>query len=237
MADRVKYFLLGLLFLVVAGVIAFDRWNSRESLGPGPESARADEDEGKLWFSPAEREEEPRVEEERVAERPERGRSMRIDPNPEPEPPRPEPTPPPRPAPEPEPADDRIHVVESGDTLGEIAARYYPGRVQEGIRLIAKANGISNPNHISIDDKLVIPASASSAGARKPIVERKPATERKRGIPSSYTVKSGDGNLYQILRKFYGRAGEGARVVKVMEMNDLISTRVPAGTVLKLPKK
>ncbi|MGH7163259.1 MAG: hypothetical protein ACREID_07230, partial [Planctomycetota bacterium] len=30
MADRVKYFLLGLLFLVVAGVIAYDRWNSAD---------------------------------------------------------------------------------------------------------------------------------------------------------------------------------------------------------------
>ena len=27
MADRVNYFLLGLLFLIVAGVIAYDRWN------------------------------------------------------------------------------------------------------------------------------------------------------------------------------------------------------------------
>ena len=30
MVDRIKYFLLGLLFLIVAGVIAYDRWNTDE---------------------------------------------------------------------------------------------------------------------------------------------------------------------------------------------------------------
>ena len=38
MADRVKYFLLGLLFLVVAGVIAYDKWNAP---GAVPETADA----------------------------------------------------------------------------------------------------------------------------------------------------------------------------------------------------
>ena len=34
MVDRVKYFLLGLLFLIVAGVIAYDRWNTDEYQEP-----------------------------------------------------------------------------------------------------------------------------------------------------------------------------------------------------------
>ena len=34
MVDRVKYFLLGLLFLIVAGVITYDRWNTDEYQEP-----------------------------------------------------------------------------------------------------------------------------------------------------------------------------------------------------------
>ncbi|MDH3590742.1 MAG: hypothetical protein OER88_02620, partial [Planctomycetota bacterium] len=53
MADRVKYFVLGVLFLVVAGVIAFDRWNSPQDSTPVAD--RGDEDDGsfKLVVGPA----------------------------------------------------------------------------------------------------------------------------------------------------------------------------------------
>ena len=52
MADRVKYLLLGLLFLVVAGVIAYDRWNPAgeeliEARGAGADGARVFVDTGK----------------------------------------------------------------------------------------------------------------------------------------------------------------------------------------------
>ena len=50
-------------------------------------------------------------------------------------------------------------------------------------------------------------------------------------------MKAGDKDLYKICRKFYGRSGEGARVVQIMNMNNLVSARVKAGTKLKLPRK
>ncbi|MDH3592580.1 MAG: LysM peptidoglycan-binding domain-containing protein, partial [Planctomycetota bacterium] len=56
-------------------------------------------------------------------------------------------------------------------------------------------------------------------------------------IPSTYVVKSSDGDLYAICRRFYGAQGEGARVARIMELNQLWSARVAAGTVLRLPAK
>ncbi|MHC4411018.1 MAG: LysM peptidoglycan-binding domain-containing protein [Planctomycetota bacterium] len=240
MADRVKYFLLGLLFLVVAGVIAFDRWNSRDAVGPADTSARSQDGEGQIWFDPPNRDEEELEEDlppisiiPPVDEDEESGREL-IPPPPEP---RPKPTPKPDPGPKPNTNSNQIHVVQSGETLGEIAARYYPGRVQSGIRLIVRANQIANPNRIREKDKLVIPASKVRAPTRTPVLEPPAKRKRSNGIPSVYTVKKNDGDLYTISRKFYGRSGEGARVVRIMEMNSLVSTRVKAGTKLKLPKK
>jgi len=262
MADRVKYFLLGLLFLVVAGVIAFDRWNSREPMGPDEASARAD-DSGEIWINPP----------NRGTQEPE---PLRIDPNGGTPPaelrngtrgggkevgylppldddgedaddPAPKPLPKPEPKPAPAPRTDKVHVVRSGETLGEIAQQYYPGSAASGLRLIVEANKIENPNVIRENTRLVIPSAMVDGPARKPVVVDRPpsnsspakkGSERATGgIPKTYTVKSNDGDLYAILRKFYGTAGEGARIVKVMEMNDLISPRVKAGTVLKLPPK
>lgn len=255
MADRVKYFLLGLLFLVVAGVIAFDRWNSREVAGPGDESARTRDGEAELWFDPpASDEEEPgglhdetgagtlQIDPPEETIRPE-PKSKELDLIPPPIDPKPEPRTKPKPAPKPAPVktSDTIHVVRSGETLGEIAQHYYPGRVQAGIRMIVAANQIANPNHIRENDKLVIPASSVRRPSGRPTIERTPRAKAKSdpkpGIPSTYLVRKNDGDLYAILRRFYGRKGEGARVVRVMELNNLVSTRVPAGTKLKLPPK
>jgi LysM repeat protein len=269
MADRVKYFLLGLLFLVVAGVIAFDRWNSREPMSPDESSASAEDSEGEIWIRPPNRNvDDGGAGENR--EQPDPG-PLHIKPNgdgsggaraggspnagrvPEIEfpplggtEPKPQPKPAPKPKPTPPAKSDTFHVVRSGETLGEIAQQYYPGRVQSGIRLIVEANRISNPNVIRADTRLVIPSSNVRRSSRKPVVAgsdspaKKPASNSSAssgGIPGTYKVKSGDGDLYAILRKFYGRQGEGARIVRVMEMNDLISTRVKTGTVLRLPPK
>ena len=58
-------------------------------------------------------------------------------------------------------------------------------------------------------------------------------TPQKRSI----TVKSGDGNLYAICRRFYGASGQGARVARVMALNKMWSAEVKAGKVLRLPPK
>ena len=61
--------------------------------------------------------------------------------------------------------------------------------------------------------------------------------KKRTEIPSTYRVKAGDKDLYQICRRFYGRAGEGARVARIMELNQLYSADVRPGTLLRLPPK
>jgi len=260
MADRVKYFLLGLLFLVVAGVIAYDRWNSRDGLpedGTAEYEMAADKNNASTIFigpgldengATKERphEEPPSVDEELelVDAPPFRGDGLGLGKRNGDHVIKEEPQPQPRPQPTPA---ARTHVVRSGEALEKIARLYYePGEVYKGIQLIVKANSIANPNRISKGDKLVIPAMSSGARPTVDIVRTpnrkatasKPATKKKSGgIPSVYVVRASDGDLYKILRRFYGRSGEGARIVRVMEANNLVSVNVKAGTRIKMPNR
>ena len=86
--------------------------------------------------------------------------------------------------------------MRSGETLGEIAQHYYPGRVQSGIRLIVEANQISNPNRIRENDKLVIPASNVRRPGARPSVggtnrEPAPTTGRRRSSRSLVRISQG----------------------------------------------
>jgi len=232
MADRVKYFLLGLLFLVVAGVIAYDRWNSTDDSMTVADEGTSGDDELDLATAPKPRPPTP---------------PMNIEPGPEtapaPEPLPPEPRPPverpparePEPvkvAPEPAPAAPprKVHVVRSGETLESIAQRYYKSR--KGIAWIVDANELTDKNLIFVNQKLVIPA-------RKEMKRSRSATPAKRrsGPPSVYVVKPGETDLYAICRRFYGSRGMGARVNQVMELNHLWSAEVKPGTRLQLPPK
>jgi nucleoid-associated protein YgaU len=76
----------------------------------------------------------------------------------------PEPTPTESPAPaapedeepaEPEPAEERIYVVRAGDTLSEIAERFYENASMGDV--IAEANDITDPAQLSVGRELVIP--------------------------------------------------------------------------------
>jgi LysM repeat protein len=140
--------------------------------------------------------------------------------------------------------------VKSGEALEKISRRYYPDEVYKGIQLIVKANGLRNANVISEGQKLVIPAM-STRGTRRPTVvngnrgtgtntrsgARTASRTPSSGVPSTYVVKSSDGDLYKICRRFYGRTGEGARVARIMEMNGLWTVNLKAGAKLKLPPK
>ncbi|MEM8885341.1 MAG: LysM peptidoglycan-binding domain-containing protein [Planctomycetota bacterium] len=284
MADRVKYFLLGLLFLVVAGVIAYDRWNSREITG-GPETADAERNRGSVWTTEPPIADEPgpnrtgpnrrgsdrgEPESNRGSEsesgsdsndgrsalivippgpdgrdRGEAGRGTADRKQPDPIAERsndrgPNVSPTPIPGPKPDAQKPRVHVVRSGDSLEKISSLYFPGRVHFGIQEIVRANGLADPNRIRIDQKLIIP-TANVTNPRTATV-RKPETAQKKtpagAVPSAYTVKQGDGDLYAICRKLYRtRKGEGRRVAIIMEMNNLWSVRVKPGTTLKLPPK
>jgi len=257
MADRVKYFLLGVLFLVVAGVIAYDRWNStgvpeevalgdaadsgadlelvtpltgpRES---GPPLTVENKESGDRGDRP-----DPEQETRTVRNLPElppaddtrRGTDVRnVTPTPEPTPPAPEPAPTPK-----------THVIRKGETLEKIALRYYGTR--EGIKWIVEANRLADANRIFIDQKLIIPAKKeiTPRTPRKEPAESTARSERPPAgqIPSRYVVKQGDGDLYAICRRFYGSQGQGARVAAVMELNHLWSADVKPGTVLMLPSR
>jgi len=242
MTDRVKYFLLGLLFLVVAGVIAFDRWNSREAFMGHTDTARENTNSGETWVNPVLNNKGRRTD----------GRKLSIDDRnddgpvsphrlPDPDGPKVDPIPKPpsdpndgrKPEPKPVVRADKTHVVKSGETLEAISRQYYPGKIYAGIKLIAHANKIENLNRITERQKLVIPAMDTRV-VRKAQVTR---VDTSKKVPNSYTVKANDGDLYTICRRYYGRTGEGRRVKEIMSLNGLLSAYVTAGTVIKLPPR
>ncbi len=250
MADRVKYFLLGVLFLVVAGVIAYDRWNSagepRQDVAARPEAdTGADVN---MSVVPTTREtltverDNPLPNRQPVATDP----AVPVGP-PVPQQPLPSaPAPVVERTPKPEaPVPDKTHVIRKGETLEAIAIKYYGTR--EGIEWIVDANRLGNANRIFANQKLVIPAKKETATEGEAL--GRPMNQGRQGeggtartkspgaIPSRYKVKAGDGNLYAICRKFYGREGQGARVARVMELNHLYSADVKAGTTLLLPPR
>jgi nucleoid-associated protein YgaU len=249
MADRVKYFLLGVLFLVVAGVIAYDKWNSAgdqrqvADRGTGDTTGKWDvyvpprvvdpplkvPDTEKPQEDPGPAKPEPKNDGgAKEGERIDHGA-----------PPAPEEKKPVEPPPEP-----KTHVIRKGETLEAIAMEYYGTR--EGITWIVQANKLSNPNKIFVNQKLILPAMketvkepAKAKGREKEAAgEGKPASGSKpAAVPTRYRVKQGDGDLYAICRRIYGREGNSARVSRVMEMNHLYSADVKVGTLLILPAR
>lgn len=69
----------------------------------------------------------------------------------------------PAPAATPEPGEGFYYTVQSGDTLLRIAARY-----QTTVALIMAANGLTNPNWITVGQQLWIPGGAGTAPAPAP---------------------------------------------------------------------
>ena len=63
----------------------------------------------------------------------------------------------------PRPAAEIIHVVQPGDTLGELAERY-----GTSVQAIAAANALANPDLIHVGEQLLIPASVSQLPATLP---------------------------------------------------------------------
>lgn len=103
---------------------------------------------------------------------------------------------------------DTVYTVKVGDTLSGIAAKY-------GVtyQTLASYNGISNPNKISVGQKIKIPGGGSGGGTR------------------TYTVKAGD-SLWAIAAK---QLGNGNRYKEIKSLNGMSSDTIYAGQVLKLP--
>ena len=250
MADRVNYFLLGLLFLIVAGVIAYDRWNPGGE--PPAEELAREGSSARITVARGPQEPAPRTikinPEPAVAPSGE-SRRGRLDLNGEPFAPDPDvvqvtpPTPAARPEVRPEtprvvPSTQprtatRFHIVKSGESLEIIAQNYYGSKRFVGE--IVRANNISDPNRIYEKQKLVIPALNESVRRAAPAPTPRRAAPAT--IPSSYKVKRSDGDLYKICARFYGRAGLARRVDQVMELNGLWSADVEVGATLQLPKR
>ena len=106
---------------------------------------------------------------------------------------------------------DTIYTVKSGDTLSAIAAKY--GTTYQKL---AEYNGISNPNNISVGQKIKIPGNSATTTSGT----------------TTYTVKRGD-SLWAIAQK---QLGDGSRYKEIMTLNGLKNTIIRAGQVLKLPR-
>ncbi len=143
----------------------------------------------------------------------------------------PAPTPPATPPPSGNPT---TYVVQSGDTLSRIAARF-------GISLnaLAQANGITNPNYIYVGQVLIIPGTGGNPTPQptqppnpqptQPPAPQPTATPPSTGNPTTYTVQYGD-TLAGIARRFNVSLAELARVNGITNYNYIY-----VGQVLTIP--
>lgn len=106
---------------------------------------------------------------------------------------------------------DTVYVVQPGDTLYRIAARF-----GVSVPAIVAANGLANPNLIYVGQRLSIPGS------------RLGATPVAVGTGGRYVVQPGD-TLWSIARSL------GTTVPALMTANGLTSARIHAGQTLSLP--
>ncbi len=109
---------------------------------------------------------------------------------------------------------ETIYVVQRGDTLAKIAAKY-----GVTVKQIVDLNSIANPNLISTGQKLRIPVAAGAA----------PPASGQTGAPKTYTVRGGD-TLVAIATKY------GVTVQAIQQLNNLASPdQIYTGQVLKIP--
>ena len=113
----------------------------------------------------------------------------------------------------------KIHVVQSGETLSEIAESY-----GIGLSKVRAANGLRT-NNIRVGQRLVIPATAKnlSGTASKADSAASSGTSAK-----VHVVRSGD-TLSAIARRY------GTSVAKLKSLNNLKSNNLRVGDRLRLP--
>jgi membrane-bound lytic murein transglycosylase D len=112
------------------------------------------------------------------------------------------------------------HRVRRGETLSKIARRY-----KTSARLIARANGIRNPNRIGVGTRLKIPTSA--AVAAQLASSSGSGSQRTGSAATGYTVRRGD-SLYAIAKRFRTTVG------RLKRDNNLRGTRIYPGQKLRV---
>lgn len=107
---------------------------------------------------------------------------------------------------------DVNYIVQPGDTLLSIAARF-----NTTVAVIAQRNGIVNPNLITVGQFLVIPAGSGAVNPNPPTG------------PTTYVVRPGD-NLFRISLRF------GRSMLEIAQANGIFNVnRIFAGQVLVIP--
>lgn len=112
-----------------------------------------------------------------------------------------------------------VHVVQWGENLAAIAARY--GTTVEAV---AQANGITDQNYVYIGQQLVIPSAGTLRGSPVGVGAPAPSTTGSSG----YMVKFGDTLTSVALR-------HGTTVNEVMQANGLTSSTIYIGQQLAVP--
>ena len=119
--------------------------------------------------------------------------------------------------------DGATYVIQKGDSLSKIAARF-------GVksRELAELNGISNPNKIRIGQKLLLPAYAQSVPGATVGTVSQPTSRRVMDSGSTYVIQRGD-NLTKIAKL------HGVSLKELRAVNNLKSDKILVGQKLTIP--
>lgn len=117
----------------------------------------------------------------------------------------------------------KTHVVGTGETLGEISAKYYG--TAKNWKKIAEANKV-DPNDLKVGQKLTIPAA-------DPVVAVNQTAPDLANGERTYTIQKND-SYYSIAKKELGNA---ARWKELEKLNGVASEDLRVGKVIKLPAK
>jgi LysM repeat protein len=115
------------------------------------------------------------------------------------------------------------YIVQRGDTLGRIAARF-----NTTIATLAQLNGITNPNTIFVGQRLIIPGAGQGGIQVTPPVIVVTATSVP-ATQNTYVVQPGD-TLFRIALRFRISMGQLAQANGITNLN-----RVFVGQVLVIP--
>jgi LysM repeat protein len=114
-----------------------------------------------------------------------------------------------------------VYVVQSGDTLNRIAARF-----NTSVAAIAQLNGITNVNLIQVGQRLVVPVGGSVV---VPPPANTPVPAPSQPTSSTYVVQPGD-TMFRIALRF------GISLARLAQANGITDpSRVYAGQVLVIP--